>query len=374
MEAKTRKNIISAIITLAILGLAFMISGKLAGMKKSTVGGKPKVKERRIVSVQQYSPTEASNTISLDGRLLAHDRVSITSKVQGVMQPTGTRLREGMYVKQGALLFDLDNTEAQYQQKAQMSALMTSITQMMPDLKFDYPASFEQWQAYLAAFDIDGSLAPLPDAVTEQERYFVASRNIYNQYYNIKSTATRLADYKIYAPFSGVVTGVNVTPGALVSPGQALASMINTATYEMKAPVPLSTLQYVKVGDKVTVKSDDLDRQWQGRVVRVGTLIDEATQNVPLYISVSGRGLKDGMYLRGELAGSTLADVYVLPRSVLTSPTSVFVVEDSTIVSKVVEPVKRSDEGVLLRGLSPDDLVVSGSKAGLIEGQKVSYE
>lgn len=350
-----------------------MISGKLADMKKSTVGGKPKVKERRVVSVQQYSPTEASNTISLDGRLLAHDRVSITSKVQGVMQPTGTRLREGMYIKEGALLFDLDNTEAQYQLKAQMSALMTSITQMMPDLKFDYPASFEQWQRYLTDFDINGRLAALPEPATEQERYFVAGRNIYNQYYNIKGTATRLADYKIYAPFSGVVTGVNVTPGALVSPGQALASMINTSTYEMKAPVPLSTLQYVKVGDKVSVTSDDLERSWQGRVVRIGTLIDEATQNVPLYISVSGRGLKDGMYLRGELSGSTLADVYVLPRSVLTSPTTVFVVEDSTIVSKVVEPVKRSDDGVLLRGLTPDDLVVSGSKAGLIEGQKVSY-
>lgn len=373
MNKKLRKNLISAVITVAILAAAFVVSGKLAGMKKSTVSGKPTKKERRKVVVSQFAPSTAQNTLSIDGRLLAHDRVNVTSKVQGLMLPSSKRLREGMYVQKGDLIFDLDRTEAEYTVKAQRSALMTTITQMMPDLKFDYPDSFDHWYQYLQRFDIDQPLSSLPEPKSEQEKLFVSGRGIFNQYYSIKSQETRLGDYSIRAPFSGVVTAVNVTPGALVSPGQSLATMINTSTYEMRAPVALSSLKYVDVGDAVDVYSDDLGKSWKGRVARVGTTIDPTTQNIPLYISVSGRGLKDGMYLRADLKADPLTNVTAVPRAIFKSPTSLLIVEDSTIVSKDITPVKRGGDTVYVRGLAASDRVVSGSLAGLLIGQKVTY-
>ena len=106
---------------------------------------------------------------------------------------------------------------------------------------------------------------------------------------------------------------------------------------------------------------------------RIGTVIDPTTQNIPIYINVSGQGLKDGMYLEGELKGKDLEEVTKLPKSIFLTPNSIYTIEDSTLVATEITPVKRYDNYVLVRDLSPDKKVVVGSLAGLFEGQKVNY-
>lgn len=373
MEPKTIKTIFSVILFIGIVGGAALLSNKMADQKTSTVSNKSVKKERRQVRLQSFSSGKESNEIRVDGRIQAHDRVAVTSKVQGILQDNGKALRAGNYIKEGEPLFIIDAKEAGYNVKAQRSGLLTSITQMMPDLKFDYPESYGAWENYLRNMDVNRAIAPLPTPSSDREKFFVAGKNIFNQYYSIKSAETRLADFTIYSPFSGIITEVNAFPGALVSPGQSLAMMINTATYEMLAPVELGNLKYVSVGQKVTLHSTEMGKSWEGRVSRIGSLIDQATQNIPLYVSVRGKGLKDGMYLQGAIGGASLDEVMKLPKSAFTAPDAVFVVEDSTIVTKVLEPVKRLDEYILVRGLSSEDAVVVSSLSGLFEGQKVNY-
>lgn len=368
-----RKNIISAGITILILLLALIAFRKMSSQKKSTLADTVVKKERRKVETKSFIAGEEKNLIEVDGRLQAHERVSITSKVQGIMQEGTRSIKVGHYFKKGDLLFSIDSRQAGYNLKAQKSSLLTAITQMMPDIKFDYPQSLDTWQNYLNNFDVEKSIQPLPVPSNDQEKYFIAGRNLQNQYYQIKSLETQLADYNIYAPFSGVVTAVNVYPGALISPGQQLANMINTAYYEIQAPIALENLNYVKVGQKVLLESTDIGKQWTGKVNRIGTQIDANTQNIPLYITVSGKGLKDGMYLKGKLEGNTLDNVVKLPKQIFLSPSTIYVVEDSTLTIKELEPIKRMDNYVLVKGVEKDDKVVTGSLAGLYEGQKVTY-
>ena len=369
----TRRNIVSTIITLLILALAGLLFNTLAGQKKSTVSDKIVKKDRRKVEVSSFSASTQANSIEIDGRVQAHERVNLTSRVQGVMQETGKSIKEGKYFKKGDLLFSIDKKEAEYSMKAQKSSLMTAVTQMMPDLKFDHAQSFDDWKSYLDQFDVNRPIKALPVAKTDQEKYYVSGKNIYNQYYNIKSQETRLNEYNIYAPFSGVITAINVYPGTLISPGQVLASMINTEQFEISTPIPLGDLKYVSVGQSVELTSSDLSKTWNGKVNRIGTQIDASTQNIPIYISVYGRGLKDGMYLKGELKGEDLNDVTKLPKDLFVNTNSIYVVEDSTIVLKELSTVKRLSSHVMVRGVAEDDKVVSSSLAGIFEGQKVNY-
>ena len=373
MNKKTRKNIVSALITLLILAFGFFILITMSAQKKSTLSNEVVKKDRRTVQISTFSPSVQSNEIDIDGRVQAHERVNLTSKVQGTMQESGKSIKEGKYFKKGDLLFSIDNREAAFTLKAQKSSLMTAVTQMMPDLKFDHPQAFQGWLKYLNEFNVDKPISPMPSPQTDQEKYYVTGKNIYSQFYNIKSLETRLSEYKIYAPFSGVITAINVFPGTLISPGQVLASMINTEQFEISTPIPLSDLKYVKVGQSVELSSSELSKQWKGKVNRIGTQIDASTQNIPLYISVFGRGLKDGMYLKGTLNGQQLDDVTKLPKDIFLSTEQVYVVVDSTLVAKEITPIKRLSDYVLVKGLSPDDKVVTGSLAGLFEGQKVNY-
>ncbi|MFT6336962.1 MAG: multidrug efflux pump subunit AcrA (membrane-fusion protein) [Halioglobus sp.] len=370
---KTRRNIVSTIITILILALAGFLFKALEGQKKSTVSDMIVKKERRKVEVSTFIASNQSNNIEVDGRAQAHERVNLTARVQGVMQEAGRSIKEGKYFKKGDLLFSIDKKEADFAMKAQKSSLMTAITQMMPDLKFDHAQSFATWKSYLDQFDVNIPIKSLPVAKTDQEKYYVAGKNLYNQYYNIKSQETRLNEYNIYAPFSGVITAINVYPGTLISPGQVLASMINTEQFEISTPIPLSDLKYVSVGQTVELSSSDLSKTWKGKVNRIGTQIDAATQNIPIYVSVFGNGLKDGMYLKGNLSGQSLNDVTKLPKDLFISTNGVYVVEDSTLVLKELSTIKRMSNHVMVRDLSENDKVVSSSLAGLFEGQKVNY-
>jgi RND family efflux transporter MFP subunit len=270
-------------------------------------------------------------------------------------------------------MYKIDDREASFNLKAQKAALLTAITQMMPDLKFDYPQSFEAWDTYLSSYDVNSTLKALPEPQSDSEKYFVAGRNIYSQYYNIKSLETRLSEYSIYAPFSGVLTSVNIDPGGMAMPGNTLATMINTSSYEYITTVPYESLSYIKPGQKVDLYVNEEGQNWTGTVSRIGTQIDPNTQNFPLYITVMGKELKDGMYLKGTLEGKALEGIVTLPKTTLVDANHVFVVDDSTLVRKTVEPVKRTKDHVLIRGLTSDDQVVVSSLAGLFEGQKVNY-
>lgn len=371
MKKGTRKNLISALITLLILLGGLFGFRKLSNQKESTVGSTLPNKELRKVDVSYFKPESASNNIEVDGRLQAYERVTISSKVTGIMKQNSANVREGKYFKKGALLYAVDDQEAIFNLQAQKSALFTSIAQMMPDLKFDYPDAFSKWESYLSKFDVDQPIHEIPEPSTNQEKYFIAGRNILNQYYTIKSLETRLNDYQIYAPFSGIITQSNVYPGSIISPGTALATMINTSLYELTSPIPLSQLQYIKLGQPAVLSSTDLAKEWTGKVNRIGNKIDPSTQNIPVYITVSGQGLKDGMYLNGTLKGSTLDDVVKLPKDIFLNPETIYVVKDSILTARKITSVKRVDNHVLVRGLQEDDAVVTGSLAGLYEGQKV---
>jgi len=373
MNTTTRKNIISIIVTIIILSLGLAIFQYLSKQKKSTLGGKIEKNERRKIEVKSYSAKEVDNTIEIDGRLRAQERVNITSKVQGLMLSSPRNIRVGKYFKKGELLYSIDKKEAAYNLKAQKSSFVTSITQMIPDIKFDYPQSFEKWKKYLSDFDINTSIQEMPKPSNDQEKYFIDGRNLNNLYYQIKSQETRLDDYNIYAPFSGVITAANIFPGSLISPGQILCSMINTNQYEIASPIGLENLKYIKVGQKVNLKSDGLNQIWQGKVQRIGTQIDESTQNIPLYISVTGSGLKDGMFLKGLVFGNKIKDVYELPKNIFLTPNSIYTVVDSTLNIKEVTTIKRLDETVIVKGILPNDKIVVSSMAGLFPGQKVNY-
>jgi len=371
MKKGTRKNIISTIITILLLMVGLFVFQKLSGGKESTVSNDEVKKELRKVKVDYFTPENIANSIEVDGRLQAYERVSISSKVTGIMEQNSANVREGRYFKEGDLLYSIDNQEAIFNLQAQKSALFTSIAQMMPDLKFDYPDAFTKWESYLSEYDINKTLLALPEATSDQEKYFVAGRNILNQFYNIKSLETRLKEYKIYAPFSGIVTQSNVYAGSIINPGSVLATMINTSVYEMTAPVPLDQLNYIKIGQQVLLSSQELGKEWKGKVSRIGNRIDATTQNIPIYITVNGRGLKEGMYLSGNLNGSQLESVVKLPKEIFLNPETIYVVQDSILKTKDVESIKRIADHVLVRGLNSDEAVVIGSLAGLYEGQKV---
>lgn len=371
MNMEIRKWVISGSLTFVILLIGMIVYRLLANQKGSLDTLKDPQEQLRTVEVQQYLPTAAQHQISIDGRLTAYEQVNFSANVSGILLPSSKVLKEGTTVRKGELLFDIDQRKWVYNLNAQRSQLLNGITLMMPDLKLDYPTAYTQWLTYLTAFEVDQPIQPLPALEDDQVKFFIASRNIQQQYYAIKNLEASLTDFKIYAPFSGTITSAMVFPGTMVNPGQHLGSMINTSRFELKGSISEVDLPYVKVGRSVQLSADRLDMKWEGKVQRISSQIDPNTQNVPIFISVTGKHLKEGMFLIGRIEGAPLEGVVTLPTRMLTNQNFVYLMQDSTLSLYELSIVKRDPNFVYVNNIKPDQWVVSSLPAGLFEGQQV---
>lgn len=367
MNRQTAIQIGLAMLALLIGGFAF---NGLGSQKKSTISESEPEEIVRAIEVQNFQPTDLPKKIAIDGRLSAYEKINVSAEVTGKLMPASTNFKAGSSFRKGDVLFQIDNKDQLYALYAQRSSLLNAITVMLPDFKFDYPESFSKWESYLNAFEIETPTSALPEASSDKEKLYLSGKNVYNLYYNIKSQEDRLSDYTIRAPFSGVFLSVNVYPGSLVSPSVVLGQIMNTSRYELIAPVAMNELEFVSPGQQVSLYARELNKTWTGRVSRISNQIDQSTQSVPVYITVSGSGLKDGVFVEGALDGNTLQDVVVLPRTAISND-QIWVHENGTVKPMDVQVHSRAGEEVVLGGVTASEEVVVSSINNLYEGQKV---
>lgn len=368
---KKRQWIISILLSLLILLIGAFAFRSFSAKKESTISSDVKQSELRKVEVNTFVPSSVNKELEIDGRLSAYEKINISAEVQGRLLETGAVIKEGVHFKEGDLLFKIESKDDEYGLKAQRSQLFTAITQIMPDLKFDYPDAFEKWKKYLDDFSMDNTTRDLPRISSDKEKYFIGGKNIYNLYYNIKGQEERLKNYNVYAPFTGVFLSVNNYPGSLVSPGVGLAQIMNTYQYELISPVSGNDLNYLKVGQEIQLESEESGKTFRGKVNRISTQIDQATQSIPVYISVFGSGLRDGMYLKGKLSGSKMKEVSIVPKDIIVNQNQIYIYQDSTISVKTIDVLSIIDDKAQVRGITSTDQVVTSSVNNLYSGQKV---
>ena len=89
--------------------------------------------------------------------------------------------------------------------------------------------------------------------------------------------------FHIRAPIDGVVTNVTMSAGLAVSPGTALATLVDTRRVYVDANAFETDLQCIHEGDKLEViTAAQLQKRFSGRVTYVGKQVDPATRTVPV--------------------------------------------------------------------------------------------
>lgn len=351
---------------LAAAGASFIASQKKPADKKSVV------KITKVVKAIPVKNETITTKLEITGRLQAAKKIELFTEVGGTLLPNNNRFREGNFFKKGALLVKVDNTEQMLGLLAQKSSLMNQITLMLPDLKSDYPGSFPAWRAYLDSMDVHKGLAPLPDPVSDQEKYFVSARNLYNLYYNIRSQESRMKKYTVRAPFSGSISMAGITEGTLVRAGQKLGEFMNTYAYELEASVNDGDIDLLKVGNEVILSTDNSSKTWKGKVIRISNIVDPATQTIKVFISVSGKELREGMYLTGVVTGREIQNAFEISRNLLIDQDKIYQIKDSSLSLLAVRPMHFTSENAIVTGIPDNTQILSEVVIGAYEGLKVN--
>lgn len=309
--------------------------------------------------------------IELSGHLYAYDKLEMYAEVSGVLIRIRKQFREGTAFGKGETLIKIDDRVYRNNVLAQKSSLLNQLTLLLPDLSIDFPESAKRWEYYLQSFEPDKPLASLPESANEKERYYIASRNIFNAFYNIKSMEATLAKYTISAPFDGLVTQSNINPGTLVRIGQKLGEFTNTKLFELEAPVGLFDLNRIQVNQTVNLRVRDVNGDFKGRIVRINSVLDRNSMSVKVYIHMSDPLLKEGMYLSGHVQGAPIIMAYALPKDLLVGNDHIYTVDKNRLTLKKIEVVGEMGDRVIVRGLADGTRILGQTWSEAREGAPI---
>ncbi|MCD6090761.1 MAG: HlyD family efflux transporter periplasmic adaptor subunit [Bacteroidales bacterium] len=353
-----RKFLFGSLILIVIGAVSYFSMVYLTSLKKKPEP--PRVtKNIPLVKTQKITYSDIPISIINKGRLSSNHKVDIISEVQGKILPGDIVLKSGQSFKKDQLLFSVYDEEAKLALRAAKSRFLTSVANVLPDVKYDFEQNYSAWKSFFSAIDLNEELPELPEIKSEQEKIYIASKNIFNDYFTIQSSEIRLAKYQVYAPFNGSFSQVYFQEGSIANPGTRVASIIRTDLLELEVPFEVDQIKWLKTGQPVDLRINKKVVA-EGTINRIADFIDTKTQSVLVYVDVPNtikQKLFEGMYMDARFYGFSLYQVMKVPRSSVFNFDEVYLVENDKLKKTRVKIEKVDQEYLYFSGPSENSII-----------------
>ncbi|WP_297088723.1 efflux RND transporter periplasmic adaptor subunit [uncultured Draconibacterium sp.] len=355
-------------ITFIVVALIVLLGGSAALSKlfvsmKPEQAKRPDVEMKRSVKVETVNYAEITSPLSLPGgRAVSGSEVLLVSEASGKIEPGAVVLRKGTSFKKGQLLAQIYKDEVELALKARKAQFLTTMTSLLPDMKIDFPDQLNTYETFFRAIDLDQNLPEMPVIQDEKLKVFLASRGVLTEYYGIKQDEKRLKRHTLYAPFDGTFIQVNYETGSYVNTGGQIARMIRTDNVEIEVPVPNVDSEWIKIGDKVFIHSNQSNTELIGKVVRKSDFIEAETQSRSIFVKV-GQADSDRV-LPGQLyavtfPGQKIPDAMEIPRGAVFNSNTVYIVVNGELKKREINVIKRNETTLVFNGLPVGAKVVA---------------
>lgn len=207
------------------------------------------------VIVETVSLQPVADRLEALGTLLANETVQITANVSDTI--SRIHFEDGQTVEAGDVLVELTDEEE--------SALLSEAESLADEARRQY----ERFEGLVARGSASESL------VDERRREWQAARA------RLEAVRSRLRDRLITAPFSGRVGLRRISPGALVSPGVPITTLVDDSRMKLDFSVPAIYFNSVRPGTRIESTSPMLPGQtFNGTVSSVESTIDPITRAI----------------------------------------------------------------------------------------------
>lgn len=369
---KKRQIIIVGSLVLIIV-ISFGLMQFLAAQREELPRRTPEVGER-WVKAEPVSYSSIESQVNGMGRVTSTEVVQVIAEASGKIERGSVDLKKGERFRAGDTLLVIYKDEMELALQAQKSRFLTTTANLLPDIKIDFPEKYDEFLQFFNSISIDKDFPPLPDIQSEKMKIFLASRNILNEYYSIKQAEKQLDRHTIRAPFSGTFSDVQLQVGAFTGMGGRIASIIRTDEIEVEVPLPQNQAHFIRVGDPVSLHSDEREMDWTGKVVRVSDFVDLNTQRRSVFVRVpsnSKKPLYQNEYLIAEFSGMTLTNAMEIPRNAVDNTDIVFTVENGRLKKHQIDIVKYNTETIVFNGLPEGVFVVTQPLINVAENTPV---
>ena len=320
------------------------------------------------------------------GTVEATRRAELRFSVGGEVESVEPGFRNGAVAREGELLARLDDEllllardEASEQLDAETVNIESLETQLeLRQRQFDRASRMRE-AAVISEARFDDSRLALSQASNALNQASSRQRQLELR---LRRAERDLREARLTAPFTGVVSAVDIGVGKVVGSTTVVGYMTDTGNLEVSFVVPSEI--YAR---SIELIGEDVDIVWKaggrdvvsvsGEVVSAEGLVNSAEGGGRLYASIpgpeegdsSGTVIPPGAFVEVRVASIPLAGVAVLPDVALFNNDTVYVVEAGRSSSRRVEVLARSEGKIFVTGeLADGDRVIATRIPGLGEG------
>lgn len=334
-----KKQTIGILLAVGIFSAAGILLFRIVFQKKAESAPPVKQKKPPVVQVVSAKKTTVSHVLEVTGSVEAYREARLASSAEGPVLHIS--VREGDRVQQGEELLSMGRKEG-------VEALIASLQE---ELKKE--------EDNLRRTRLLVKQEAIPAEELDQAR--ASYEKVRAQ---LVSAEEKVQDYSVTAPWSGVVSRLNVMEGEFVAPRTVLLEMYDPASLVVRAAVPEKHAAEIKAGMPVDVKLDVYPHEiFQGRVDRVYPYLDSRLRTRTMEISLDPSiGLLPGMFARLEVVVKKIDDAVVVPvEAVVTGPDgpAVFIVKEGMALEKSVETgIEEKNRVQIISGIQAGDMVI----------------
>ena len=313
---------------------AFFLTALCSAMAQAAAGPA----QAAGVIVEKVGMQRIADSLEALGTLRANETVQVTANVSDTV--SRINFEDGQAVKAGDVLVQLTDAEE--------SALLAEAESLADEAERQH----ERIKHLVAQGNASESL------LDERQREWRTAEA------RLKAVRSRLEDRIITAPFSGHVGLRQVSPGALVSPGDVITTLVDDSRMKLDFTVPAIYLNSVSRGTVIEASTPVFpNRSFAGSVTSVDSTIDPVTRSITVRAMIPNErhDLVPGMLmtlnlLRNERDAIVISEEAIVPRG-----DSTFVL----VVNTSVEPYLAEQRLVKLGMRMPGQVeVLSGLNVG----------
>jgi RND family efflux transporter MFP subunit len=373
MKKKNAGFIVGAV-ALAVAGAWYLNKGdgahadNGAGKGPGAKGGMPPTTVNVVAPTRQDVGVElsANGTVTPERTVDLHPQTTATIRQ--------VHIREGQFVKQGQVMFSLDD-RADRANVARAEAQVAQNRATLADLERQYKRSQElASQGFLSQSAVDSLKSQV-----EAARALVQSNAAAARASQVSASYTT-----IRAPMSGRVGAIDIHPGALVQPTTSLTTITQLDPIDVSFNLPESSLGSLlaaqragKVAVEASTGSGADAKPVTGELKFVDNAVDPAAGTIRVKAQFANPSslLWPGQYVTTKVTVQTIRDAVVIPQSAIitgTQGTFVYVVGEGDQARQVkVARLHGFGEYAAVTGLQGNEQVITEGKQNLRPGGKV---
>jgi RND family efflux transporter MFP subunit len=376
---------IACFVVIAIGAAGYMV------MVKSTPkpNKRPPAKIVPLVTVQKIYPQTRRVAIKAMGTVIPAKELILKSRVAGEIVQTHPEFIEGGIIRKGEQLLQIDELDYQLIAAQKESAVADASYALKLELGRQDVARRE-WNL------LNGN-NPVPEADAElalrKPHLEKARSDLAAAKAELEAAKLQLARTKIVAPFNAVIRSLHVQQGAMIANQENLATLVGTDDYWIQASIPVDRLKWIDIPDHHRKTGAEARITYHGNEVRKGTVVKllsdleeqgrmarvVVTVKDPLGMQPSAQkfpAMLIGEYVRVEIQGHQIEDVYRIPRSALRDNADIWLVDGGGKLDiRKVRTLWRDDQAVLIKdNLVPGAQLIVSNLATPVPGMPVKVD